>query len=380
MAKTSYRFNSVPPVRRAEAYPGKRIMEQPALPHLQVLIVLQTSRERIAGGSVSLRKAFSFTMCDMGSHHETCRTDAENSHADTASAEKARFGDCHVHLAMDGVDYARAMARHDGEPSEAHVRSCFDAYRARGVTFLRDGGDARGACQLAARIAPEYGIDYRMPAFAIHKRGHYGSIVGRAFSDMREYADLVDEAAALGADFIKIMTTGIMDFNEYGRITHADLPADEVREMVHIAHERGFAVMSHTNGERAVLDAVEAGADSIEHGNYLNEECIAALSESRTCLVPTATVARNLIGSGLFDDRVLTRIWETSRETITAAVSAGCLVALGSDAGAVGVLHAQGALDEYACFADAVPDASLRDARLAQGEAFIRATFARPSS
>ena len=41
--------------------------------------------------------------------------------------------------------------------------------------------------------------------------------------------------------------------------------------MVYIAHEEGLAVMSHTNGAKAVADAVEAGADSIEHGNYVDE-------------------------------------------------------------------------------------------------------------
>lgn len=278
---------------------------------------------------------------------------------------------------MDGVNYARAMERHEHGPDEAHIRACLGEYQSRGIGFLRDGGDACGVSRLAAQIAPEYGIDYRTPIFAIHKKGHYGSIVGRAFADMREYAALVNEAAAQGADFIKIMTTGIMDFDEFDRITHADVPAAEVREMAHIAHEQGFAVMSHTNGARAVLDAVEAGVDSIEHGNYLNAECIAAIAESRTCLVPTATVARNLIGRGLFDDGVLTRIWEASRTTIATAAQAGCLLACGSDAGAVGVVHGQGALDEYRCFADAIPDAATRDALLAEGEDFIRATFKR---
>ncbi len=40
---------------------------------------------------------------------------------------------------------------------------------------------------LAARLAPEYGIDYRTPVFAIHKNGHYGSIVGRGFDDLKEF-------------------------------------------------------------------------------------------------------------------------------------------------------------------------------------------------
>ena len=289
----------------------------------------------------------------------------------------AAFGECHAHIAMDGVDYVRAMALHADAPNEAHIRACFEAYRALGITFIRDGGDAYGVSQAAVRIAPEYGIDYRTPLFAIHKKGCYGSIVGRAFSNVREYAALVDEAAALGADFIKIMTTGIMDFNEFGRITHTDLEPAEVREMVHIAHERGLAVMSHTNGKRAVLAAVEAGVDSVEHGNYIDGECSAALAESRTCLVPTATVARNLMGRGLFDEDVLARIWQASRAVIAQAVEAGCLIAVGSDAGAVGVLHGQGTLDEYACFADAVSDTARLTECLQRGERFIRATFRR---
>ena len=173
------------------------------------------------------------------------------------------FGECHAHIAMDGVNYASAMQRHEDGPDEAHIRACFEAYQGRGISFVRDGGDKCGVSLAARAIAPAYGIDYRSPIFAIHKQGNYGSIVGRAFSDLREYAALVDEAAALGADFIKIMTTGIMDFNVFGRITHHDLEASEVAEMVHIAHDHGLAVMSHTNGKRAVLDAGEAGVDSI---------------------------------------------------------------------------------------------------------------------
>ena len=117
--------------------------------------------------------------------------------------------------------------------------------------------------------------------------------------------------------------------------------------------------------------------DSIEHGNYVDEECITALAQSRTCYVPTATVARNLMGKGLFDEETLARIWEASRMAIATAVEAGCIVALGSDAGAVGVPHGQGVCDEYDCFTAAVPNAVLRDARLAEGEAFIRETFCR---
>ena len=289
------------------------------------------------------------------------------------------FGECHAHIAMDGENYKQAMARHANGPDEAHIRACFEAYKTQGIRFVRDGGDAYDVSRAAVTLAPEYGIEYRTPIFAIHKVGHYGSIVGRAFANMREYEQLVHEAHRQGADFIKIMTTGIMDFDVFGRITHSDLDASEVREMVHIAHELGFAVMSHTNGKRAVMDAVEAGVDSIEHGNYIDEECIAALAESRTCFVPTATVARNLMGRGLFEEETLRRIDEASRWAISRAFEAGCFIAVGSDAGAVGVPHGVGCRNEYECFVDSVStaDIDLLNDRLAVGEQFIRDTFRR---
>ena len=158
------------------------------------------------------------------------------------------FGECHAHIFMNGTDYHRAVQTHKVKADEVAVRSALDAYRKAGVAFVREGGDPYGASLLAGRLAPEYGIEYRSPVFAIHKNGHYGKIVGRGFDTLKEFHQRVLEAASEGADFIKIMTTGLLDFNDHGKVTGTPVDAAEVREMVHIAHEEGFAVMSHTNG------------------------------------------------------------------------------------------------------------------------------------
>jgi len=288
------------------------------------------------------------------------------------------FGDCHVHVAMDGVNFKQAMARHANGVDDAHIRAVFSAYRDKGISFLRDGGDAYGVSKRAKELAPEYGIDYRTPLFAIHRKGLYGSIVGRAYENMEEYSQLVNQAAEEGADFIKIMTTGIMDFHEYGRIVGGEgLPADEVRAMVEIAHEAGLAVMSHTNGARAVLDAIEAEVDSIEHGNYMNDECIQALVETDICYVPTACVVYNLFGNKDFEQDVLERIFEQSCESIAAACEEGALIAIGSDGGAVGTPHARGTYDEYDCFCIAMPDRTLREGAIRVGETYIERVFQR---
>ena len=218
------------------------------------------------------------------------------------------FGENHAHIFMNALDYRQAVKDHEKVPDEKLIREHLKAYQEKNVSFVRDGGDYLGVSQKAREIALEYGIDYRTPIFAIHKKGHYGGIVGRAFETMKEYAALVREVKKEGGDFIKIMTTGIMDFDTDGSITGTVLPFEEVREMVHIAHEEGFSVMSHTNGARAVKEAAMAGADSIEHGNYADEEALKIMAEKGTIWVPTITVVKNLIGKGRFSDQVLLQI------------------------------------------------------------------------
>ena len=221
------------------------------------------------------------------------------------------FGENHAHIFMNGINYKAAVNRHKRGVDTEVIHEHFRAYQEKGILFIRDGGDDLGVSEKAKEIAPQYGITYRTPIFAIHKKGHYGGIVGKSFENMREYTELVKEVKRRGGDFIKIMTTGIMNFDTDGSVTEEALKAEEVKEMVHIAHEEGFHVMAHTNGARAVLEAALAGVDSIEHGNYVDEEAMWAMKENGTVWVPTITVVKNMIGCGRFSDAVLEKIWET---------------------------------------------------------------------
>ena len=69
------------------------------------------------------------------------------------------FGDCHIHMILDGVYYRAAIDAQKERVDEALVRARLEAYRDAGIHFLRDGGDAWGVGSFAARIAGEYGID-----------------------------------------------------------------------------------------------------------------------------------------------------------------------------------------------------------------------------
>ena len=287
------------------------------------------------------------------------------------------FGECHAHIIMDGVNYRQAIDLHRNGPDDNVIREHLKIYQDRGIIFVRDGGDALGVSARAKELAPEYGIDYRTPVFAIHKEGHYGSIVGKSFSTMLEFHKRVLEAKEQGADFIKIMTTGLLDFNAHGAITGTPLDAAEVKEMVHIAHEEGMAVMSHTNGTYGVQAAVEAGVDSLEHGNYMNEESLAMLSESHTVWVPTLVTVRNLLGDGRYADETLRPIIETAEENVRKAFGLGVKVAPGSDAGAYRVLHGQGIQDEMQAFVQILGNEEKAYQWLMEGEMEIRKKFCR---
>ena len=272
------------------------------------------------------------------------------------------FGECHAHLIMDGLNYRRAVDLHADGVKDKVIQSRFRLYQELGILFVRDGGDAGMVSKRAKELSGEYGIDYRTPVFAIHRNGHYGGIVG------------------CGADFIKIMTTGILDFNDHGKITGQPLDKEEVKEMVHIAHEEGFAVMSHTNGDYGVQAAIEAGADSVEHGNYISEETISMLADSNTVWVPTLVTVRNLMGSGRYDSQILARIAAQGEENLRLAYRAGVKVALGSDGGAYMVPHGWGLMDEYHAFLDilgTLAKVAEIDDWLTKGEKEIRERFKR---
>lgn len=262
--------------------------------------------------------------------------------------------DCHMHMILDGFDWKAAIRRHAQGPDEKWIREILKEYQRLGFTYLRDGGDRWGAGKKARELAPEYGIRYRTPLANLCKAGHYGAFIGEKYADFREYTALVRKARADGADFIKIMISGLMDFDRFGVLTEEGLPPEEIRELIHIAHEEGFAVMAHANGARTAEAAAIAGIDSIEHGAYLDADALCAMKENGTVWVPTLSTIGNLRGKGRFHEDAVRAILESALENVSAFARMGGLVALGSDAGAWAVPH--GSISEQQLLAQAGVD------------------------
>lgn len=284
------------------------------------------------------------------------------------------LGDCHIHMVLDGVcDYREAMGRHKEAPDEVFVRKTLSQYKKAGMTFLRDGGDKYGASKLAAELAPEYGLTYLTPIYPIHQEGRYGGFIGRGFTDIAEFRALVADVRKQGGTFLKLMLSGLVDFNEYGKLSCEPMPDDLIRELIHIGHEEGFPVMVHCNGAEPIRAALEAGVDSLEHGYYMDQETLHMLAESDTVWVPTAVTAGNLVNDDRYHKDVTKRIADEHLWKIGIVAGWGGNVALGSDAGAYLVPHVKGALDEYDLLKEELGDST--DLILQTGEDMLRWKF-----
>ena len=149
--------------------------------------------------------------------------------------------EAHAHLFLDGapIDFAQReqYLKQDGATLLTRARSRWKKILAAGVGTVRDAGDKNGvgwalACESkrqseGARATPY--ID--SPGAAIHHKGRYGSFMGAPIEDHASPADCVAARVRDGADRIKLLVSGIINFKE-GRVTAApQMPVEEVRAL-----------------------------------------------------------------------------------------------------------------------------------------------------
>ena len=256
--------------------------------------------------------------------------------------------ECHGHIIADGESYAESMERHQKGVDILYVRTALKTIADHGIGYYRDGGDKYMVSAYAKKIAGDYGIDYRTPVFITHKKGYYGSMYGRSFDTMQEFYTLIQEAKTLGADFVKLTVSGLLDFDDGGRITGPVFDGDALKEAVHISNSEGFRVMAHVNGTDNIKAALEAGVDSVEHGFWPDSSIIDLFLQTGAVWVPTCVTVTNNIHSGRYDQIVMQNIHDAQKAVLQEAYAQGVLIASGSDCGAWMVPQGKGTDDEIA--------------------------------
>lgn len=210
------------------------------------------------------------------------------------------FVDCHVHSTYRARDYKQHLLN----PATYNIFRSLPILSdtlACGITTARDMGGAdagfRKAIAEGIVAGPRLLISIAM---LCQSGGHGDCYVPAGFRVPRRswlpdhVADGVDEVRKIarsllmaGADFLKICTTGGItsvtdDFEE------TQFSLEEIRVVVAEAAARNRGVAVHAEGCQGIKNALRAGGvHSIEHGWFLDEECLEMMLAQGTWWVPT---------------------------------------------------------------------------------------------
>lgn len=267
--------------------------------------------------------------------------------------------DCHVHLVF-GAEPNPWTALGAQRPGQVAIKALDNALASLkgGVTSLRDCGGkdyiefaARDACNEGRFLGPTIRAAGRM----ICMTGGHGNTTGRVADGVDEVVKAVREQIHAGSDLIKIMATG-------GVLTPGVRPEDahysfeEISAGIHEGHRFGRHCASHAQGAEGILNAVRGGVDSIEHGIFMNDECIEEMLARGTVLVPTLKALAIILESAdkgvpAYMVEKCRRMAERHRAAFKAFHAAGGLVAMGTDTGTPFNRHGENAT-ELRCMAD----------------------------
>jgi imidazolonepropionase-like amidohydrolase len=264
--------------------------------------------------------------------------------------------DAHAHVASDTTrspGFGPPPIQH-GEPPRpaalAHyiLAATADRFLRSGFTTVRDVG-AYDDEVLVLRVAIDTGL---VPGPRVYTCGRIISATGpggEIFGSMYREADgpwemrkAVREQLKRGAEFIKFMATGarsvVLEDPEPPQMT-----LEEMRAIVDEAHRMGKRVAAHAEGLEGTRLALEAGADTIEHGLALHREprLLDVMAERGTVLVPTLSTFHDLAErfANIFPVVLVEqakRQLDEAMQTVASARRAGVTIALGYDSGPPG--------------------------------------------
>ena len=157
-----------------------------------------------------------------------------------------------------------------------------------GVTFVWDMNgrklaevDLKNALQQGLFAGPNYYIARQ----CLCMTGGHGSNTGRECDGPVDCMKAAREQIKGGADFVKIMATG--GVNSDTRPEFSQLNLEEMTAAITEAHRAGKKTATHAHGKAGIKTAVLAGIDSVEHGSYIDDECIELMLQRGTALCPT---------------------------------------------------------------------------------------------
>lgn len=246
------------------------------------------------------------------------------------------FRDSHLHFVVDGK-----------RVSDEGIIDIAENLLKYGILSVYDMGYKSGE-GLRAKYIIKSGLQIKSAGYALYKSGTYGVFLGKGISDKSEIKRIIKDIYQSGADFIKLINSGIV--HPIGYVTPGGFTEQELRIICERSKDLGLKIFCHVNGDKAIRDAIKAGVNSIEHGYFISEETIHMLKENNISWTPTVYALK--VYSNLLEDEknYLERILEKHLQSINYAASIGVSLKIGTDSGSKGVRHGESFIEELKLF------------------------------
>jgi imidazolonepropionase-like amidohydrolase len=268
--------------------------------------------------------------------------------------------EAHAHLFLEGgeLDLEKRASYIRQTPAEllAAARDRLAKLVHLGVAGVRDAGDRDGVglalSKLCASSSRPLMPFVESPGAAIYHKGRYGSFMADPLENYPSPRDCVEARVGAGADRIKLIPTGIINFKKGLVTSEPQMTTDEIMQLVAAAKSFARQTFAHASGATGIDRVIEGGVDSIEHGFFIRDDQLARISERRTAWVPTFAPVQKQVDHAIlmgWDSEVvanLRRILEGHASSLVKAHQMGVVIVAGSDAGSVGVAHGLGLLYE----------------------------------
>jgi imidazolonepropionase-like amidohydrolase len=264
--------------------------------------------------------------------------------------------DAHAHVQSDtsrSPGFGPPPALHGEPPRPAGIghyimAATADRFLRSGFTTVRDVGGYDDEV-VALRLAIDSGLVAGPRVYTCGRIISATGPGGEIFRSMYREADgpwemrkAVREQLRRGAEFIKFMATGarsvLLEDPELPQMT-----LEEMETIVDEAHRMRRRVAAHAEGLEGTRLALQAGADTIEHGLALHRDpsLLDRMADAGTVLVPTLSTFHDV--AERFADRFAPALVEQARRqldeavlTVEAGRRAGVTMAVGHDSGPPG--------------------------------------------
>jgi len=296
--------------------------------------------------------------------------------------------EAHAHLFLEGgeLDPARraALLRQSGGQLLERAKKRMEGLVPIGIAGVRDAGDKFGVGLALNKLTsskespPMPYIDG--PGAAINHQGEYGSFMAEAIEEFPSLRESVLSRVNSGAERIKLIVSDVIDFKTGSVNKRPQMTAEEVRKLTALAKEFSKQTMAHATGDAGIENAIEGGIDSIEHGFFIRDDQLKRMRDQQIAWAPTfSPVQKQIDHADRFgwDEKIISNlknIMDGHSASLVKADSYGVQIVAGSDAGAIGVPHGLGLIDEL-CLMENVGMSPLKVLCCATGNSSRRLGF-----